>query len=445
MRNIIHHQTSLVETNIKHIHAKELESISKLFELTPDVINLVHNDLISGIDNPNFGRESVMSAEQTLKVLIVKQMNGYSYRVLQFHLEDSRSYRNFCEFGFTDKIPSVATLQRNISSIKPETLNKINKQFASMANILGLEDGKRMRFDATNVPSLIHDPSDSTLLWDSVRVLCELTQKAKKEYGITVSDHRRSAKKNSIAILNAKNKKQRLKHYRILLNITVKTIKEAKKTSYNLNRMPEEKAIKLSSQIQHTVLLAEKVVNQTKRRVINGENVSSKEKIVSIFEEHTDILKKSRRKIEFGHKITIACGASGLITDMVIEDGNPADSTLAVRMVKRQKELYGQAPVEVAFDGGYTSKKNLKLIKEEKVKNVCFHKKRGIKISDMVKSRWVFKRLRNFRAGIEGVISYLKRSFGLDKCRWKGLEHFHSYVWASIVSANALLIGRFLM
>ncbi|MBU1537754.1 transposase [Myxococcota bacterium] len=97
------------------------------------------------------------------------------------------------------------------------------------------------------------------------------------------------------------------------------------------------------------------------------------------------------------------------------------------------------------FDAGYASNANLKAIKDKGVKHVCFHKKRGISIAEMTKSLWIFKRLRNFRAGIEGMISYLKRCVGLDRCTWKGLDHFKSYAWAAVVSANAVLLGRMLI
>ena len=131
-----------------------------------------------------------------------------------------------------------------------------------------------------------------------------------------------------------------------------------------------------------------------------------------------------------------------MITDVVIESGNPSDSSLAVTMVNRHTDMYGKHPRQITFDGGFASKNNLKLIKAIGVSDVCFSKKRGLCISDMAKSTWVYKRLRDFRAGIEGMISYLKRSFGLRRCSWRGFESFKSYTWASVISANLLLLAR---
>ena len=134
-----------------------------------------------------------------------------------------------------------------------------------------------------------------------------------------------------------------------------------------------------------------------------------------------------------------------MILDCTIEEGNPADSTLAEKMIERQKEIYGQVPRQVAFDGGFASKANLETLKEKGVSDVMFHKKRGLKISDMTKSDWVYKKLRNFRAGAEGCISFIKRCFGLSRCTWKGFEHFKQYVWGSTVTANLLMLARHLL
>lgn len=111
-------------------------------------------------------------------------------------------------------------------------------------------------------------------------------------------------------------------------------------------------------------------------------------------------------------------------------------------MLERQKEIYGRAPRQAAADGGYASQDNLAKAKEMGVKDVAFNKKRGLKVEDMVKSDWVYKKLYKFRAGVEGNISCLKRRFGLSRCNWKGLEKFKAYVWASSVAYNLLQLTR---
>jgi IS5 family transposase len=131
-----------------------------------------------------------------------------------------------------------------------------------------------------------------------------------------------------------------------------------------------------------------------------------------------------------------------MVLDVVIESGNPADSEQFIPLIDRHIEQYGKAPPQAAADGGYASKENLEAARQRNIKDVAFHKKRGLERLDMAKSSWVYRKLRKFRAGIEAGISYLKRCFGLSRCNWKGLEHFKSYLWSSVVTHNLVMMAR---
>ncbi len=203
-------------------------------------------------------------------------------------------------------------------------------------------------------------------------------------------------------------------------------------------------AQRFAADIKHFLVLTEKIINQTRRRVINEERVPADEKVVSIFEEHTDIIRKDRRETLYGHKVCLTGGPSSMILDCLILDGNPADATLAETMIDRQIEIYDQAPRQVAYDGAFSSKANLEAIKAKGVEDVAFTKAH-FAVTDMVKSSWVYQRLRRFRCGIEGVISFLKRVFGLDRCTWRSLPSFKSYVWSSIITCNLLVMARHLL
>jgi IS5 family transposase len=229
------------------------------------------------------------------------------------------------------------------------------------------------------------------------------------------------------------------------------TIESAKRVIATLDRVLEGDTLNLSDRVGAVaarkeldvyVGLSLRVINQTERRVFNEESVPAKEKVVSIFEEHTDIIVKDHRETFYGHKICLTSGRSSLITDCTILEGNPADSTLAEQMIDRHIDILGKAPKQAAYDGGFTSKANLEAIKAKGVIDVAFSKARTLKITEMVRSSWVYKKLRNFRAGIEGTISFLKRVFGLDRCTWRSFPSFRSYVWSSILTFNLLVIAR---
>ena len=165
-------------------------------------------------------------------------------------------------------------------------------------------------------------------------------------------------------------------------------------------------------------------------------------KIFSIFETHSDMIIKGSRDIQYGHKLNLSSGKSGLILDLVIETGNPADTHRLLPMLDRHIKNYAAVPRQLAVDGGYASKANLDAAKARGVEDVAFHKKRGLSIESMVRSQWVYRQLRNFRAGIEAGISCLKRAYGLSRCSWKGLTHFKSFVWSSVVAHNLALLAR---
>jgi len=131
-----------------------------------------------------------------------------------------------------------------------------------------------------------------------------------------------------------------------------------------------------------------------------------------------------------------------MVLDLVVEKGNPADSTLAVRSADRHAALFGERPQRAAFDGGFASKANVERAKAIGVEDIAFHRKAGITIAEMVRSAWVFRRLRDFRSGIEGVISTLKRAFHMDRCTWRGLESFKSYIWSCVTSFNLIVLAR---
>jgi IS5 family transposase len=314
-----------------------------------------------------------------------------------------------------------------------------------------IEKGREARMDCTVVSSNIHEPSDSTLLFDSVRVLTRMLGQINERFkGLDVpfSDHTKRAKRRMLGVMNAKNKKIRDSKYEDLLKVTNKTVSYAQNAVSLLEQYPFENsavmmtALSLAEDLKQVIELTHKVIDQTTRRVIHDESVPAREKIVSLFEPHTDIIVKDRRETFYGHKICLSSGSSNLITDCLIVDGNPADSTLTDEMLDRQKEIYGRYPLKVALDGGFASKENLKSAKGKGVKDVCFAKRRGVEVEDMCRSEYVYKRLRRFRAGVESGISWLKRCFGFARCTWKTLRSFKSYVWASIVSANLLTLAR---
>jgi IS5 family transposase len=450
MRKNLLDQLPLTPAQIDHQHAQELAAISALLDEMPEATLAVHEDLSwrgKKRVNPKKGRNG-MAAEQVLRVAILKQMAGFSYDQLAFHLADSDTYRSFVRLGYSGKPPKKSTLQKNVKRVQPETLERVNRQVVLKAQELGVEEGAKMRTDCTVIESNIHHPTDSSLLWDCVRVLTRIMGKAKEDFGIRFSNHARRAKKRSMKISNAKSFQQRKPLYRDLIKVTEKTLKQAERVAEELRHiepvslMQAARLSSLTAELNEYTGLANQVVSQAERRVLRGESVPASEKIVSIFEPHTDIIIKAYRETEYGHKICLSTGPSGLVTDLVVEEGNPADANLAVRMVERAKSLFGKAPRQVSFDGGFATRANLAAIKALGVEDAAFNKRCGLEIADMAKSKSVYRALSAFRSGIEGSISFLKRSFGLARCMWRGFASFKAYAQASALACNLLILAR---
>ena len=423
--------------------------MSRILDSQGRAVDLVFRDLPRGRVAPRTGRPA-MTAEQVLRAAVIKQMHGLSYEDLEFHLADSVSFRSFCRIDAWQEGPKKSTLQGNIKHVSPKTWEEINQLLVVHALEHGIEDGNKIRVDCTVTETNIHEPTDNALLWDVVRVLTRVMSRAREEFGdsIQFTDHSRRAKRRNNGVRNAKNDKVRKNQYRDLLTVTEATLSHAQRVAAELKSvkaidvMQVVKAECLVQELNRVIPLGKRVVDQTRRRVMNGEIVPAQEKVVSIFEPHTDIIVKDRRDTHYGHKLCLTVGKSSLVLDIVVLDGNPADSTLATKMVERQEQLYGRPPRQVAFDGGFAARTNLEDIKAMGVKDVCFSKGRGMAVTEMVKSSWVFRKLRDFRAGIEGCISFLKRCFGLRRCLWSGLRSFGAYVWASVVTANLLTLAR---
>lgn len=440
-----HEQLSLDQPWIAHPHAKELEAIGQLVDANPAMAEAVAADLVREVKNPSTGARG-LSGDQVLRMMLLKQMKGFSYEELHFHLLDSTTFRTFCRLGTFEEVPGRSTVAENVKKVRPETLEQVNRLLLAVAKKKGVERGRKVRVDATVVETNIHEPTDSALLYDGVRVLARLLGRAKQVCGFAGwSDHSRRAKRRLLAVQNARTPAKRLEAYRDLLKVARKTAGYGEAALEVLGASAGADAATLKDAVEEVVLWLWAVIDQTERRVLRGESVPVEEKVVSLFEPHTDIIIKDRRQTHYGHKVTLTGGASGLILDAVIERGNPADSTRAVPMIERQREIYGRVPRQASFDGGYASKQNLQETKALGVEDVCFAKKRGLSVPEMVRSSWVYRRLRDFRAGIEGMISYLKRAFGLDRCTWQGQLSFGSYVWASVLSANFLTLARHLV
>jgi len=437
-------QVSIFDRFAQHDIGRELAGMSHWLDAHPEVLDGVAKDLRATPAKAT-GRCG-MTVESILRCALLKQYRQLSYEELAFHLLDSASFQAFARLP-VGLVPKKSTLHANIGAVKGTTWEAINHRVLADAKQARVESGKRVRIDSTVTDATIHEPRDSTLLWDGMRVMVRLLRRAGELQGaprLAWHNHSRVAKKRTRTIRYTKGREKKVPLYRDLVRVTEETLSDVQQAfiGFEAHHAFGQAYELWRAQVNHYTPLIARVIEQTRRRVFGREKVPANEKIFSVFEEHTDIVVKGARKIQYGHKLNLSSGRSGLILDLVVEDGNPADAERFLPMVERHIALYGDPPRQIAADGGYASIDNLKQAKKKGIQDVAFHKKRGLTIEQMVKSHWVYRKLRNFRAGIEAGISCLKRAYGLARCTWKGIEHFRAYVWSSVVAHNLALLTR---
>jgi transposase, IS5 family len=435
-------QMSIFDVFAGHEIGRELKAMSEWLDGHRALLGLVAEDLRR--DGVRATGRRGLPAEAVLRCALLKQYRQLSYEELAFHLEDSASFRAFARLPCAWS-PKKSVLQKTISAIRAETWEAINRTLLASARQEKLEDGRVVRLDSTVTAALMHEPSDSSLLWDAVRVMVRLLRQADTLMGGTERgwrNHCRAAKKRWRAIEFTRGRPQRVQLYRELIRITRATLAYLRGAAAELVPARSPAVALWQARVCHYRPLVEQIITQTERRVLAGEAVPAGDKLVSLFEPHADIIVKGSRDVDYGHKLNLTTGRSGLILDLVIEAGNPADRERLLPMLERHIAVWGRAPRQAAADGGYASRNNLAQAKAFGVRDMAFHKKSGLRIEDMVKSNWVYRKLRNFRAGIEAGISCLKRAYGLARCTWRGLGHFKAYVWSSAVAYNLALLAR---
>lgn len=435
-------QRSIFEFFSEHDIGRQLKKLADILDQHPEILTVLEKDLVDKSLKP-VGCTG-LTVENIFRCLLLKQQLGVSFDRLAFHLSDSPTFRSFVRLP-EHLTPKKSCLHSTIRSIKPETLETIH----NMLSVDWLEEGKisleKLRIDSTVVKSNIAPPSDSQILNDGVRVLSRLLMKSRDVTGkkIRFTDKRKASKSLAFRIFNAK-KSGKDALYPELLQLVSVVLKQVDRGLFQVRTegtaTPETQH--WINELKHYRDLTLKVVSQTVRRVINKESVHSSEKIVSIFEEHTDIIVKGFRDIQYGHKINLSSEKRGFITHLSIEEGNPADSEKFLPVLHALQENLGRLPKSVACDGGYASKENVTKGRALGIQHVVFHKRVGISYLAMGVKEKTFKRLRNFRAGIEGNISELKRVFGASKATWKGHDGFKAFVWSAVISYNLTRLAR---
>jgi IS5 family transposase len=432
-----------------------LQALADFLDEHAELVTLVHHDLVRGLKHPQAGRDG-LSAAQVLRAFVLQRVKAWDLCELRERIADGYTLRLFTTFD-SQPVPKHDAFHRAFCRLTPATVRALNDAVVQAAVGLGLEDGAQLRVDTTVVETNIHWPTDNTLLWDAVRVITRLVTRLGEHVpsalsGFANRTRRARRRMQEISRLTPTQRpRQQTRKYRDLLAVTARVVATARAAVATAQAAPPADPLAaalvtgLGGEIEHFAGLADQVMAQTRRRVLEGAQLAVHEKIFSIFEPHTDLIKRGKvaKPVEFGHKVFLAESRHGLITDYRVLDGNPVDEVHVPPSLAQHQATFGRAPALYAADRGFYTPGNVEALTAAGVGTECVPQRGGKKTAARTayeKSR-AFKQGQRFRAGIEGRISVLLRGRGMRRCPLEGRERFEVFVGAAVLANNLLRIA----
>jgi IS5 family transposase len=465
-----------------------------LFELVPqlrlafepelaELDRLLEDDVVFAQVKADFARRRPRSlgtgrpstpVEVVLRLLVVKHLYQWSYEQTEHFVNDSLVLRQFCRLGLAPA-PDDTTLLRWANCLQPPTVHRLLDRVTELARALKVTRGRKLRLDSTVVETDVHHPSDSTLLADGVRVLSRLLRRAKALVAPAPDqraapaardawrDRTRSAKRLARRIGEATARRLRRARegaaapaapdarqglYRRLLAVARASVRQTALAEAALAAAPGAAAARLRAGFDRFLPLVERVIRQAERRVMRGERVAATEKVLSLFQPHTALIRrgKARQPTEFGAKVVLDEVEGGVVTRYTLCAGNPDDADSLPPALAHHRRCFGRPPRLVAGDRHFFSLDNERLATAAGVLQVVLPKRGQYGAHDTARrqrerARW-FRRGERFRSGIEGRISVLRRRFGLRRCRYRGAAGLERWVGWGVLAHDLRTIAR---
>ncbi len=434
----------------------------RMDELLDDakLVLAVTNDLARSAPRALETGRPATPVEVTLRVAVARRLMGWGYHTAEAEVAGSAKWRWFCRL-YSEPMPDHSTLRDREALIRPATLSRLNARIVTVAQARGVTRGEKLRSDGTVIETHIHYPTDSRLLDDSVRVVGRSLARARQllrpragAKGLFRNRQRqahRLARKIGQRLRGKKGTKQPEKRaerlYRQLVDVVELTVTQAEAVLARLQPKKNRRAQALAESLQHYLPLVRRVIAQTCRRVFEGESVPAGEKLVSIFEPHTAIIRRGKtppRETEFGRKVWYSEVDGGLISEYRLLPGNPPDERQWATSVRQHQKLFGHPPKLATADRGVFSPANEQVAREAGIEYVALpqpgHKDEARQAHEA--QPW-FKAALRFRAGIEGRISVLRRARQLDRCHNRGEAGLERWLgWGVIVNNLVVMATR---
>ena len=434
-----------------------LESIDSLLE-DPSLVGLIlEAQARRSPRSRTMGRHSV-APDRLLRCCALKHLKNWSFRELEREVRSSLVYRRFTRFD-DDPIPDYSTFSRNFAVLAPSVTQQIHAGVVGLARKERVAMGQKLRTDTTVVESNVHYPTDSTLLQDGIRVLTRSLKRIAEECSagaVQITDHARSAQRRVLEIHRAAKtftdggRERMKKSYARLMGLARSVVGSAERVTEDLKggKLPVPgnlvRVLLNEAQLRHFTPLVKKVVDQTKARVFGGDR-HVEGKLVSIFEEHTQVIRKGKahKPTEFGRLVRVDEVENGIVSGYEVQEGNPADVLAWKSALEQHEQRFGHAPKRATADRGFYSAKNEREARARGVAQVALPAQGRLSEARaaLQKEGW-FRRLLRWRGGIEPRIANLKHRFGMARAFYKGDAGFKRFVGWSVISQNLVSIAR---
>jgi len=436
-------------TKVVAAYRRKYEVLNEVLLANPGLLDLVHEGFCRWLSSSQEGRESRYTSEEILRCLVVMFVEGDSYRDAVVRIENSDFLRSFVGFGFCKPMMDFSFLSKAFAALSEKTWERVNRSLARYAKKEAFITGEKLRTDTTAYEANIHYPTDSSLLWDSFRVLTRVLRRVQVELphlGLKHRYHEKKVKKLAFYIArNAKSTSKRTQRkvksaYRVLIE-RVRWIAGVSKEVQQRLGLASFQALELES----FTPIVDRIADQAQRRIFDGEIVPADEKVYSLFEDHTELLKRGKagKPVEFGHKVLIAQTGEKFITHYRVMRRREDDTALLSETLATHRALFKQAPSVLAADKGFYQSVHQLAKLEKGIETVSICKKGRRTPAEVAREHsHAFQEGQSFRAGVEGSISVLKRAFKLNRCLFKGYKHFASSVGCAVFCHNLVLLTQ---
>jgi transposase, IS5 family len=425
----------------------------------PALVDLVRQCLAKRSPRSTRTGRRGLAPDRLLRCCVMKHLKGWSFRDLERELRSNLVYRRFTHFD-ADATPDFTVFSRSFALLSPAVTAEIHQRVVSLACEQGVAQGRRLRTDSTVVESNVHHPTDSSLLGDGIRVLSRSLERIANECktgALEVVDHARAVKHRLLEIsraaksLTEANQQRMRDSYQKLMGLTRAVVRQASEVvqRWGKGRLKvvgkHLRAETQIDQLRHFLPLVEKVITQTKNRVLGGDS-HGEDKVLSLFEPHTEVIRKGKahKPNEFGRLVRIDEVENGIVSGYQVLVGNPADTTSWMAALEQHQACFGQAPEMATGDRGFFCAQNEREAEALGVKKVALPARGRLsaKRAKQQKQRW-FRRALHWRAGIEATISTLKHPFSMARATYKGGRGFERYVGWCVITKNLFSIARY--